>query len=123
VRGRNCSRPHSVRLGDREDEIKLETGERQTEQMSALTVSTISHSVSPGPCLSRTLALCFSHVSALSFKVPPTPTFHSFEVGDETQGFAWPRSTLTEKHSSPQGPPFVPSVALARTPSHYSRSS
>lgn len=46
VRDGNCSRPHSVRLGDREDEMKLETDERQTEQTGALTVSTIAHSAS-----------------------------------------------------------------------------
>lgn len=47
--------------------------DRQSRRAGALTVSITAHSASRGPCLSRTLALCSSHVSALSFKVPPDP--------------------------------------------------
>lgn len=136
-RGCNCSRPYSVRLGDREDEVKLETGERQTEQTGRrpyclyhCTLGVSGTLPVPGtPPVSGTLpvphpcSVFFSCLCPVIQGPARSLAFHSFEVGDGTQGFTWPRSTLPERQSSPQGPSFVPSVALASLTSHYSRSS
>lgn len=96
-----------------------ETGREQT---GALMVSVITHSESPCPCLSGILARVLMSLPCHSSPCPTPGLYYSFEIGDGTQGFTWPRSTLLERHFSSQGPLFVPSIALARTLSHYSRS-
>lgn len=79
------------------------------------------------PCVSARLTpLLYAHFSQL-YPLPvsqacsvPTPSLALFGVGDGSWDFPWPGSTASER--SPQGPPFVPIMALIRGSSHYSSS-
>lgn len=99
--------------------MKRQAGSRQAPLWS---LSLHTQSLRASACPISLLCVLLMSLSCRSSPCPTPGLYYSFEIGDGTQGFTWPRSALLERRFSSHGPLFVPSIALARTPSHYSRS-